>query len=355
MKEESLSFLRRCMDTASPSGFEVPFSRLWLEEAKGFADRTWLDVKGNAYAVLNEEGNPRVMLAGHADEIGLMITLIDDNGFLRFCEIGGFDPQVLPGQRVRIRTRNGWILGAIGRTAVHLLEKEDNSKAVRMKDLWIDIGARNKEDAASMVEIGDPAVLDYSYEEIHNGMAIARGFDDRVGAFVILEALRLLAGKMPTCAIYAVATVQEEVDFGGARTSSYEIDPQVAIAVDVEHATDTPEIGDGKRRVGDIRLGQGPAIGRGPHINHRVFEMLTSTAKSKGIRYQAVGIPGETGTDCDVIHAMRAGVATGVVSVPNRYMHSPCEIVHLEDVESTAWLIAETVALIDENTDFIPS
>jgi tetrahedral aminopeptidase len=355
MNDKSNDFLRECMNTASPSGFEGQFSRLWVEEANGFADRTWVDVKGNAYAVLNEKGSPRVMLAGHADEIGLMITLIDNDGFLRFTTIGGFDPQTLPGQRVRIRTRHGWILGAIGRTAVHLLDKEDCSKPVSLKGLWIDIGARDKKDAQTMVEIGDPAVLDYGYEELQNGMAIGRGFDDRVGAFVILEALRLLAKMMPTCAVYAVATVQEEVDFGGARTSSYEINPQVAIAVDVEHATDTPEIGDGKRRVGDVRLGKGPAIGRGPHISHRVFDMLTNTAKAKEIQYQPVGISGETGTDCDVIHAMRAGVATGIVFIPNRYMHSPCEIVHLEDVEDAARLIAETVALIDEKTDFIPS
>lgn len=355
MNEKSLSFLRRCMDAASPSGFEVSLTRVWMQEAEGFAGRTWSDVKGNAYAVLNEGGSPRVMLAGHADEIGLMITLIDDDGYLRFSTIGGFDPQVLPGQRVRIQTKHGPILGAIGRTAVHLLEKEDKAKVVSLKGLWIDIGATSKKDAEAMVEIGDPAVLDYSYAEMQNGMAIARGFDDRVGAFAVLEALRLLADLAPSCAVYAVATTQEEVEFGGARASSYAIDPQVAIAVDVEHATDTPDIGDGKRRVGDVRLGRGPAIGRGPHINHRVFELLTETADRHQIPYQPVGISGETGTDCDAIHDMRAGVATGVVSIPNRYMHSPCEMVHLEDVENTARLIAETVARIDEKVDFIPS
>jgi len=355
MNETSLGFLQRCMNTASPSGFEVPLAQVWKEEADGFADRTWSDVKGNAYAVLNESGSPRVMLAGHADEIGLMITLIDNDGFLRFTTIGGWDPQILPGQRVRIRTRSGWILGAIGRHAVHLLEKEDISKAVTLKGLWIDIGARSKEDAESMVEVGDPAILDYAYETFQNGMAIGRGFDDRIGAFIVLEAMRLLAQKMPSCAVYAVATVQEEVEFGGSRASAYAIDPQVAIAVDVEHATDTPEIGDGKRQVGDVRLGRGPGIGRGPHINPRVFEILTEVAKSKGIPYQPVGISGETGTDCDAIHSLRGGVATGVVSIPNRYMHSPCEIVHLDDVENTARLIAEAVAGIDETTDFIPS
>jgi putative aminopeptidase FrvX len=355
MNETSLGFLQRCMNTASPSGFEVPLAQVWKEEADGFADRTWSDVKGNAYAVLNESGSPRVMLAGHADEIGLMITRIDDDGYLQFSTIGGFDPQVLPGQRVRIQTKHGEVLGAIGRTAVHLLEKDDKEKVVRLRELWIDIAATSKEDAESMVQIGDPAVLDYSYAKMTNGMVIARGFDDRVGAFVVLEALRLLGAMKPSCAVYAVATAQEEVGFGGARASSYGIDPQVAIAVDVEHATDTPGIGDGKRRVGDVRLGRGPAIGRGPHINHRVFELLTETADRHQIQYQPVGISGETGTDCDAIHDMRAGVATGVVSIPNRYMHSPCEIIHLEDVENTARLIAETVAGIDEKTDFVPS
>lgn len=355
MNETSLNVLRRCMNVASPSGFEVPLTRVWTQEASMFADRTWSDVKGNAFAVLNEGGSPRVMLAGHADEIGLMITRIDDNGYLQFSTIGGFDPQVLPGQRVRIQTKQGEILGAIGRTAVQLLEKKDKSKVVSLKDLWIDIGATGREDAESTLEIGDPAVLDYSYAEMRNGMAIGRGFDDRVGALVVLEALRLLADMTPSCAVYAVATTQEEVELGGARASSYAIDPQVAIVVDMEHATDTPGIGDGKRSVGDVRLGRGPTIGRGPHINHRVFELLTETADRHQIQYQPVGISGETGTDCDAIHDMRAGVATGVVAIPDRYMHSPCEIVHLDDVENAARLIAETVARIDEKTDFIPS
>lgn len=355
MEKERVEFLRRCMETVCPSGFEEEISHVWRKEADRFAERTWADSHGNSFAVVNEGGTPRVMLAGHADEIGLMITYIDDNGYLSFAGIGGWDPQVLPGQRVWIQGMTGPILGVIGRKPIHLLEEEERKKVVKIEDLWIDIGAKDKEDVASLVEIGDPAVLDYSFAELRNDLVVSRGFDDRVGAFLVLEAARLVAAMNPKASVYAVATVQEEVGLRGARTSAFGIDPQVGIAVDVGFATDTPGMDKEKKKVGEVTMGKGPIIARGPNINPKLFKLFVETAKEKKIPYQIEGAPRGTGTDANAIQLCRAGVATGLISVPNRYMHSPCEIVHLGDLENIARLIAHTVVRIDERTDFIPS
>jgi endoglucanase len=306
-------------------------------------------------AISHEGGSPRIMLAGHMDEIGLMITYIDDKGYLSFAPIGGWDLQVLPGQRVRVRGVKGVTLGVIGRKPIHLLEAEERKKVVKFEGLWIDIGAKDKKDAEKHVSIGDPAVLDYGFAPLLNDIVVARAFDDRVGAFVVLEAARLAAKMKPKAAIYAVGTTQEEVGLRGARTSAFGIDPQVGIAVDVGFATDTPGMGDAKKKVGDISMGKGPIIARGPNINPKLFELLVDMAKKEKIPYQVEGAPRGTGTDANAIQLTRAGVATGLISIPNRYMHSPCELVHLGDLENIAKLIANTVAKIDDKTDFIPS
>jgi len=355
MEKESFDFLRRYMESISPSGFEEEASLLWRKQADRFADRTWVDVHGNSFALVNEGGSPRVMLAGHADEIGLMITYIDEKGYLSFTGIGGWDPQILPGQRVRIRGKAGLVLGIIGRKPIHLLQEEERKKVVKMEDLWIDIGVKDKEEAASLVEIGDPAVLDYGFAELRNDLVVARGFDDRIGAFVVLEAARLLATMNPKASIYAVATVQEEIGLRGARTSAFGIDPKVGIAVDVGFATDTPGMETEKKKVGEFAMGKGPIIARGPNINPRLHKLIVETAKEADIPYQIEGAPRGTGTDANAIQLARAGVATGLISVPNRYMHSPCEIVHLTDLENACRLIAHTVAKIDETTNFLPS
>ncbi len=355
MEKDRIEFLRRFMETACPSGFEQRASQVWREEAGRFADRTWADMHGNSFAVVNEGGSPRVMLAGHIDEIGLMITYIDEHGYLSFTGIGGWDLQVLPGQRVQLHTKEGVVLGVIGRKPIHLLKDEERKKVVKFEDLWIDIGAKDKDEAEKLVEIGDPAVLDYSFAVLRNDLVTARGFDDRIGAFVVLEAARLVSEMDPKAAVYAVATVQEEVGLRGARTSAFGIDPKVGIAVDVGFATDTPGMGNEKKMVGEITMGKGPMIARGPNINPRVFSLLVETAKEENIPYQIEGAPRGTGTDANAIQLTRAGVATGLVSVPNRYMHSPCELVHLGDVENIARLIAHAVVRIDDDTDFIPA
>ncbi len=355
MDKKRVAFLRRYMETVCPSGYEEEASRVWREEADRFAARTWADSHGNTFAVVNEKGSPRVMLAGHADEIGLMVTYVDDNGFLSFTGIGGWDLQVLPGQRVRIQGAKGVVLGVIGRKPIHLLQEEDRKKVVRMEDLWIDIGAKDKAEALSVVSIGDAAVLDYGFAELRGDLVVSRGFDDRVGAFVVLEAARLLAEMAPKAAVYAVATVQEEIGLRGAVTSAFGIDPQVGIAVDVGFATDTPGMGDDKKKVGEAAMGKGPIVSRGPNINPVLFRLIQETAKQRKIAHQIEGAPRGTGTDANAIQLSRAGVATGLISVPNRYMHSPCEMVHLGDLEGAAKLIAHSVARIDKKTSFIPA
>jgi endoglucanase len=354
MESEKFEFLVEFLATPSPSGFEQPAAEVWLRQANTFADRTWKDVHGNAFAALNESGRPRVMLAGHMDEIGLMVSYIDEKGFLYVRGIGGWDPQILPGQRVWIQGRAGRVLGVIGRKPIHLLQDEERKKVVKLEDLWIDIGASSKQEAEQRVAVGDPVVLAYSPEKLNEELLVARGIDDRIGAYVVLEALRLLRALRPSCAAFAVATVQEEVGLRGARTSAFGLDPQVGIAVDVTFTTDTPGTEGEKKRVGEAKLGAGPVLARGPNVNPKLFELLVEVAEQEKIPYQVEPAPRATGTDANAIQLTRAGVATALVSIPNRYMHSPCEVVSLADLEHAARLIAHTCARLSAEVDFTP-
>jgi len=353
MDDNTRAFLKRLMEAVCPTGYEEDAARIWRQEAEGFADRTWSDVHGNSFAVVNEAGSPRVMLAGHIDEIGLMVTHIDKNGFLSFRPIGGWDPQILPGQRVRIRTDQGILIGVVGRKAIHLLEKEAREKVVKVKQLWVDIGARDKEEAESLVRIGDPMVVDHGFATLRNDIALARAFDDRIGAFVVLEAARRLKDMNPDAAVYVVGTVQEEIGLRGAITSAFGIDPQVGIAVDVTHATDIPDAASDTGGEGDIAMGKGPVITRGPNINRLLFDRMVNAAEAEKIPYQVQGAPRGTGTDANALQLTRAGVATGLIGIPNRYMHSPCELVHLGDVEAASRIIAHTVAGIGADSSFV--
>ncbi len=354
MEQVSRAFLERLLNTISPSGYEDEAAAVVKAEAAAFADEVSVDVHGNVTAVVNRGGRPRVMLAGHVDEIGLQIANIDEHGFLRFVGIGGWDPQILQGQRVWIRTSGGRIPGVIGKKAIHLLKEDARKKVAQMEDLWIDIGARSEQEARSRVAVGDCAVLAHGFEELPNGVAVARGMDDRCGAFVVMEAARLLARMKPGAEVHAVATVQEEVGLRGAITSAYRIQPQAAIAVDVTHATDYPGMKDERERIGRIRLGGGPVVARGPNINPKLFDLLVETAKARSIPIQFEAEPRGTGTDANAIQLSRGGVATGLVSVPNRYMHTPVEAVSLEDLERVYHLLAYSVAAMGPETSFVP-
>jgi putative aminopeptidase FrvX len=352
VRKESHQFLKKLLSVPSPSGFESKIQRVCKDYAKGFVDEIYKDVHGNQYHVKNPKGKLRIMLAGHVDEIALMINHIGGEGFLGFQAIGGVDSSVLDGQRVNVHTDKGAIPGVIGRRAIHLTDAEDRGKPMKMHQMWIDIGAKDKKEAERVVAIGDPATIDADYLELRNGRIIARALDDRVGAFVVLEAMRLIARRKVECAVFCVTTVQEEIGLRGAMTSTYACEPHAGIAVDVAHATDHPDCD--SKRFGEFTIDGGPILSRGANINPKIAKQLVTLAKRKRIPYQVMAAPRGTGTDANAMQLSRGGVATGLIGVPNRYMHSPVEMVSLKDVESCAQLLAEWVCNLKANTNFIP-
>ncbi len=359
LTDVSLTFLTALLDAPGPSGFEAAPARRWRAEAQGFADEVRADVSGNSMATLRAgpagpAGAPPVMFAGHVDEIGLMVVHIDDQGYLWFEPIGGWDPQVFVGQRVTLLGREGPVPGVIGKPAIHLIEKEDREKVSKVSDLWIDVGATSKAEAGGLVRVGDPGVLAGTIQHLPNGRLVSRSLDNRVGAFVVLEALRHLAANRPAIPVTAVATAQEEISYtgGGARTSATGLAPLAAIVVDVTHATDTPGVE--KKKHGEVTLGGGPVLSRGSAVNARVLELLMEAAASEAIPYTVQAAARDTGTDADAIFTANRGVATGLVSVPLRYMHSPNELVALEDLDRTARLLAAFARRVTVTSDFVP-
>jgi endoglucanase len=354
LDERPLAFLKQLLDAPGPSGFEQAPARLWREEAKAFATLD-VDVGGNSIATVNPTGAPRVMLAGHVDEIGVMIVHVDDDGFLSFAPIGGWDSQVLVGQRVIIEGGTGPVVGVIGKKAIHMIKREDRDKVSKITDLWIDIGATNKAEALGRVRVGDAGVIATALQELPNGRLVSRSIDNRIGAFVVLEALRRLAAEAPTACVVAVATTQEEISYtgGGARTSAFRLEPDAAIVVDVTHATDWP--GAEKKEQGDFKLGGGPVLSRGSAVSRVVFDQLIAAAEAEKIPYAIEAAPRATSTDADAIYTARRGIATGLVSVPCRYMHSPNEMVALEDLDRAAALLAAWVRRLEPATSFVPA
>jgi len=291
------------------------------------------------------------MLAGHIDEIGVMVTHIDEKGLLHFTGVGGWDPQVLVGQRVRLQTKGGEVVGVIGKKAIHVMEPDERKKVSEIKSLWIDVGAKDADEAKKMVRVGDVGVLDQDLVELPNGRIASRSVDNRMGAFVVLEALRLLSENNLGAEVVAVACVQEEIGLYGARGAAFGLDPDAAVAADVTHATDTPGVS--KNENGDHALDSGPVIDRATNISPIVSEGLIAAAEAEGIPYTLEADSRSTGTDADAIQFTRAGIATGLVSCPNRYMHSPNEIVSVEDVENCARVISAYVKTLGADTDFV--
>jgi endoglucanase len=351
MREASYEFLKSLLSTPGPSGYERAAAEIWRAEAGEFAEVRG-DRMGNSFATLNGGGAPRVMLSGHIDEIGLMVTHVEEGGLLRFQGVGGWDPQVLVGQRVLVQTMNGVVPGVIGKKAIHVMEADERKKVSEIKSLWIDIGAKDGDEAKGRVRVGDVAVVDQDVLELPNGRIASRSLDNRMGAFVVLEALRLLSeGESLAAEVVAVASVQEEIGLYGARGAAFGLDPDAAIAVDVTHATDTPGIL--KNEHGDHSLGSGPVITRAANLSPLVTDGLIDIAEGEGIPYTLEADSRSTSTDADAIQFTRAGIATGLVSAPNRYMHSPNEIVALEDLENCARLIAAYVKGLKQGTDFV--
>lgn len=356
MHEPSYAFLKKLLETPSPSGFEREIQEVVRHWVCDYADEVRTDRHGNVIAVIRARRGvadaPRVMLAGHCDQIALMVQHIDNDGFLYVQPIGGWDMQILLGQHLTVLGREGPIPGVIARKATHLLTNEERAKVPQFTDVWVDIGVTNREEAEKLVQPGDAVTFALGVRELRPGYITSPGLDDKVGLWVAMETLRLLHGRDLAVDVFAVSTVQEEVGLRGATTSAYGIHPTVGIAIDVCHATDTP--GNEKKQLGETRLGGGPAIFRGPNINPRVFERLEAAANALSIPVQRRGAPRPTGTDANVMQLAREGVATGVVGIPNRYMHSPVEVCHLDDLERAAQLLAEFCARITPDMDWTP-
>ena len=352
MRKESLKFLKDLIAAPSPSGFEEPAQRVVRGRMEKFADEIRTDVHGNVICIKQPDHPLRVMLAGHCDQIGFMVRYINDDGYIYFASIGGVDPAIVPGSRVLIHGKDGPVLGVIGRKPIHLLKAEERSKKIDLDKLFIDIGAEDREAAEKVVSVADPITFEADFQELDRDLVVAPGLDDKMGTFVCMEALRLLSDREIDCGLYAVSTVQEELGLRGAQTSCFCINPTAGIAVDVTHASDYP--GCEKPQQGDVKVGGGPVIARGPNINPVLGEMLQETAEQQEIAMQIVAAPRGTGTDANVMQLTRAGVAVGLVSVPNRYMHTPIEVISLADLEQAAQLVAETVAKINAEVDFTP-
>ncbi len=365
--------LRDLLAAHGPSGYEIGPAEVWRAAARAFGAQVQTDVVGTPRAHVAPSGPPalsssapegapastgattalprRLVVMGHIDEIGLIVTHIDDEGHLWFAAVGGWDAQILVGQRVAITTRAGEVAGVIGRKPIHLLREEDRKKVAEIRDLHIDVGARDGEQAAELVRVGDVAVIAGDPLELPNGRVASRALDNRLGSFVALEAARLTAqAGGAEWELVAVAAAQEETTFGGSRTSAFSLEPDAAIVVDVTHATDVPGVE--VKETGKHELGSGPVLGRGSTLHPALFELLHETAEREGIAFTVEAIGRSTGTDADAVHLSRGGVPTALVSIPVRYMHSPVEVVALSDVHACARLIAAAARRLDAQTSF---
>jgi endoglucanase len=352
MNKTSQDFLKALLEAPSPSGYEQPAAKLWRNYVKNDVDELIADVHGNSIAVLNPKAEFKFMLAGHIDEIGLMITHIDDKGYIYTAQIGGMDPALLVGQRVSIITDKGPILGVIGRKAIHQMQAEERKKGVEMENIWIDIGAENKKAAEKRVQIGDPIIIDVQCRILHDDKMVSRATDDKAGAFVVAETMKALAKKKLNICVIGVATVQEEVGLRGAITSAYHVHPRAGIAVDVTFASDHPDTD--PKKTGEVKLGKGPVLHRGPNINPVMERELFKIAKAKKISYQLTAEPRPTGTDANAIQICRGGAAAGLISIPNRYMHTPVEVISLKDMDNCVKLLTEFLAAHPAKRDYRP-
>ena len=352
MNPDSKAFLQQLVETPSPSGYEHDVQKLVRARIRPWCDSVRTDVMGNVFGVRNPEGKPRIMLAGHCDQIGFIVNYITDDGFLHVDPIGGVDPVVATSQRVSIMTRHGIVPGVVGRKAIHLMDEDDRKKVPKMHDLYVDLGVSKKEEALELVAFGDAGVFVQPYIELANERAVSMAFDNKMGTWIVTEVLRLLHGQPFDACVVGVSTVQEEIGLRGATTSAFSSEADVGIALDVAHGTDTPGIE--KKKAGDFRVGGGPIVARGANINPRVFEFMVATAEAEGIPVQVSSAARGTGTDANVMQLSRGGMATGLLSVPLRYMHTPNELLALEDLENTARLLAAFCARLQQGHDFTP-
>jgi endoglucanase len=354
MDKKARRFLEDLIDTPSPSGFEAQIQAVIRERMAVFTEDVETDVHGNVIGRLNRGAPFRVMLAGHCDEIGFLVQHVSDEGFIYVQPVGGVDLALMPGRRVHVHTSNERILGVVGKKPIHLMTPEERKKVPKAHELWVDIGAKDKKEARKRVKTGDIVTVAEGLAMLGKDMAVSRAFDDKIGAFIVTEALGGLSKRkgQKNIEVAAVSTVQEEIGLRGARTSAFGIDPHVGVAVDVGFASDQP--GAEKKIVGDIKLGGGPILHKGPNINPVVGGLLVDVAEKKKIPYQMKAEARATGTDANVIQITRAGVAAGLVGVPNRYMHTPVEMISLKDVKNIIRLLVEFVGSLKPGMDFTP-
>ena len=352
MREASLQFLKTLVNTPSPTGHETRGQRVWLDYAKQFSDETFSDAYGNCVAVLNKGGGQRIMLAAHADEIAMAVNYIDAEGFIYVRKMGGIDAAITKAQRIFIHTRNGAVKGVVGNVAPHLTSKEGDAKPPKIHEIFIDIGVSNRKEAEKIVRIGDPITLADEFDILRGDLAVARAFDNRIGTFAVAETLRLLKESKVKLnyEVCAVSNVQEEVGLLGARQIAYSLKPDIALVVDVTHATDYPTVS--KTQHGDTRIGSGPAITHGGCNHPEVVKRLEEVAAKKKIPLQHEAMSNTSGTDTDVIFWTRGGIASALISLPNRYMHSPVEVVSLKDLEMIPQLMAAFVQSLKKDEEF---
>jgi putative aminopeptidase FrvX len=352
MRPQSLEFLMTLVNTPSPVGHETRGQRVWLDYAQQFAEETFSDAYGNCVAVLNKGGGPRIMLAGHADEIAMAVNYIDDNGYLYVKRMGGVDAAIMKAQRVQIHTRSGPVKAVVGNVAPHLTKQEGDPKPPKIHEIFLDIGVSNRKEAEKLVRIGDPITLVDEFDVLRGDLAVARAFDNRIGTFAVAETLRLLKeSKVKLNAeICAVSNVQEEVGLLGARQIAYSLKPDIALVVDVTHATDYPTVN--KSQHGDIKLGGGPTLTHGGCNHPQVVARLEDVAAKKKISIQHEAMSATSGTDTDVIFWTRGGIASALISLPNRYMHSPVEVINLADLEKIPELMAAFCHSVKRGEEF---
>ncbi|WP_338661965.1 M20/M25/M40 family metallo-hydrolase [Pararoseomonas sp. SCSIO 73927] len=354
MRDESLRFLEELIKAPSPSGYEGEVARLYRDYARPYADGITTDVHGNVTVILNPDAPVKIMLAGHMDEIGFIIHDIGEEGLLHFMAVGDHDASVPLGQTVWVHGRRR-VVGAVGRKAIHLLGPGEGQGKPKMGEMWIDIGATSRAEAEEVVRLGDIVTFQRGFQPLLGDRAVARAFDNKAGLFVVAEAVRLLreeGGLLPEVGVYAVGTVQEELGGRGARTAAARIGPVTGLAVDMEHAIDYPGVTGAE--FGRLEMGKGPSLLRGANASPVVFDLLRRAAEEEGIPYQLRIAPGSTPTDANRIQTAGDGVASGLVGIPLRYMHTPCEVVSLTDLENAARLLAAYCRRVSGETSFVP-
>jgi endoglucanase len=352
MDDDQFAFFQRLVEVTGPSGYEAGAQRIWRERVQEFVAEVRVDALGNNIAVLNPSGRPRVMLDAHIDEIGFLVRHIDDNGFIYFAPIGGFDATTLPGNRVRIIGKNGPVLGVIGRKPPHVLDQDERKKAPELKSMWIDIGAADRKEALELVGVGDAGGRAHGVQRLQGSIVTSAALDDRLGCYIMAETIRALCDDPPKAALLAASSVQEEIGLRGARVSAYTIDAEIGVALEVTWTTDHPQMS--KSELGDSRVGAGPVIFRGANINPRIFDRLAAAARTEGMDYQVDVYAAGSPTDANAMQMSRSGMAVGILSIPTRYLHTASEVCSLDDIDAAVRTLTRFMRDLDESVSLIP-